>query len=53
MCLLLLGHSSANLTQADDAINNGATLITHLFNTMIPVSCYQLYTHVIIIVQSY
>ena len=44
-CLLLCGitvysagHSMANLEEAEMAANNGASLITHLFNAMLPVS---------------
>lgn len=29
-----IGHSIANLEQAEDAINSGANMITHLFNAM-------------------
>lgn len=32
-----VGHSMANLTQGEAAINHGAKLITHLFNAMLPV----------------
>lgn len=32
-----LGHSQANLTQAEKAFECGASLITHLFNAMLPV----------------
>lgn len=33
-----VGHSMANLQQAEQAVSNGASLITHLFNAMLPVS---------------
>jgi len=31
---IFLGHSATNLEQAEEAVNKGASLITHLFNAM-------------------
>lgn len=33
-----LGHSQANFTEGEAAVEHGSNLITHLFNAMLPVS---------------
>ncbi len=36
--VIAIGHSMANLQQAEQAVKSGASIITHLFNAMLPVS---------------
>jgi len=34
----LIGHSMATIAEGEEAVKNGASFITHLFNAMLPVN---------------
>lgn len=38
--IVSLGHTSSDMETSIQAVQNGATFITHLFNAMLPVSKY-------------
>lgn len=43
-----LGHTSSNMETSIQAVQNGATFITHLFNAMLPVCIFYYPTNIII-----
>lgn len=43
--MITTGHSTADLSGGEEAMEYGASLITHLFNAMLPVSLYSTYSY--------